>query len=83
VKPPAETNVLDRHGGFTMREDDGDTVWRPGHLLKKGTTGTLVSFDEKSFYQTNSNATCATYRVPGYRYPVLIWFDNATGDRIA
>ena len=61
----------------------GDTVWRPGDLLKKTTNGTLVVFEPKSFYQTNSDVTKALYSVPGYRYPVAVWFDNTTGKRIA
>lgn len=60
-----------------------NSLWRPGHILKRGTVGALIDFDEKSFYQTNNDATRARYKVSGYRYPVLVWFDNATGQRIA
>jgi hypothetical protein len=31
----------------------------------------------------NNDVTMATYKVKGYRYPVMVWFDNATGHRIA
>ena len=61
----------------------GDTVWRPGSLLKSTTNGTLKAYEPKSFYQTNNNVTMALYRVPGYQYPVAVWFDNASGQRIA
>lgn len=60
-----------------------DTVWRPANLLKKTTQGTLDEFNEQSFYQTNDNVTQAFYRVAGYKYRVVVWFDNKTGERIA
>ncbi|MFI5296684.1 MAG: hypothetical protein ACHREM_01185 [Polyangiales bacterium] len=81
--PPGEINVLDQHGGFTAETTKGNTLWRPASLLKHGETGTLVKVNPKSFYQTNNDVTMATYRVPGYRYPVVLWFDNKTGHRIA
>ena len=84
MQPPQTINVLDRHGGFTaITGKHGDTLWRPGAVLKRTTTGTLVSHDECSFYQTNNDVTKAIYKVAGYRYPVCCWFDNATGERIA
>ncbi len=61
----------------------GDTLWRPGAVLRHGTTGTLVDYNESSFWQTNDDVTIAVYRVSGYGYPVLVWFDNKTGERIA
>ena len=60
-----------------------DTLWRPGILLKRTTIGMLAEFDENSFYQLNNTVTRAIYRVPGYRFRVVCWFDNATGERIA
>lgn len=60
-----------------------NTLWRPASVLKKGTIGKLVSYDEGSFYQNNNNVTMARYKVPGYRYQVAAWFDNETGERIA
>jgi predicted nucleotidyltransferase len=84
MQPPTTLDVLDEHGGFTaITTPCGNTLWRPGAILKRGTEGTLVSFDRHSFYQTNNNVTQAIYRVPGYRYRVAVWFDNATGRRIA
>lgn len=73
---------------IASREDKGrlhmgDSLWRPGSLLKKSTQGDLLAWDDKSFYQTNNDVTLAVYRVPGYGYPVMVWFDNATGKRIA
>lgn len=59
----------------------GDTLWRPGSLLRGDPIGQLLAYDENSFYQTNNDVTLAVYRVPGYSYPVLIWFDNMTGER--
>ena len=61
----------------------GNTLWRAGRLLKRGTTGTLLAFDKNSFYQNNNDVTVAIYRVPGYGYPVILWFDNGSGERIA
>jgi hypothetical protein len=81
--PPNTIDVRDQHGGFTILEPSGDTLWRPGHLLKKSTQGTLQASDPNSFYQLNNNVTKATYKVPGIKYPVLAWFDNITKTRIA
>lgn len=66
-----------------LRNLIGDTLWRPGRILKKSTVGKLVDHDSRAFYQTNNDATLAVYRVPGYGYPVLAWFDNKTGERLA
>ena len=82
--PPSR---LKHHSHFNLTERRtlhiGDTLWQPGRVLERGTTGKLVSYDNDSFYQTNNDVTIAMYRVPGYDYPVLIWFDNTTGKRIA
>ena len=84
---PTKTNVIDRHGGFTVvtkgRRQGESTLWRPGHVLKETTEGTLVDINPKSFYQLNNDVTKATYKVAGYRYPVILWFDNKSGERIA
>ena len=90
--PPRTLNVIDGHGGFTAetpsgrRRADGyqstNTLWRPGAVLKHSTTGTLIDYDERSFYQNNHDVTKARYRVAHYRYPVIVWFDNPTGRRI-
>ena len=61
----------------------GNTLWRPGGLLKKGTIGRLIDFATNSFYQMNNDVTVALYKVPGYAHPVAVWFDNATKERIA
>lgn len=63
-----------------MRERD--TLWRPGSLLKNP-VGQLEEFDERSFYQLNENVTKAIYKCKGYRFRVVVWFDNETGERIA
>ena len=84
MKPPQTLDVLDRHGGFTIETTNGDTLWRPGCALKeRDSLATLRDYDEHSFYQCNDDVTRARYRVRTYRYPVLAWFDNATGERIA
>ncbi len=61
----------------------GDSLWRPGRILRGSTMGRLVAYDEEAFYQTNNDVTIAVYRVSGYGYPVLVWFDNKTSQRIA
>jgi hypothetical protein len=83
MKPPEKTNVLDKHNGFTaITTKNNDTLWRPGNILTHR-IGTLVSFDEHSFYQNNNDCTKAIYKVRGYRFPIVCWFDNTTGERIA
>lgn len=87
MQPPDTLNVLDQHGGFTCEttgpKSGTNTLWRPGHVLKASTLGTLQSFNERSFWQVNDDVTRAVYKVRGYRYPVICWFDNKTGTRIA
>ena len=61
----------------------GDTLWRSGSILKGVSIGRLLDYDEHSFYQDNDDATQAVYRVQGYGYPVLVWFDNKSHKRIA
>ncbi len=81
--PPKATNVTDRHGGFTaITTKRGDTLWRPGKLLKTS-MGALVSYNQNSFYQSNNDVTMAIYKVRGYPYKVALWFDNKSGERIA
>jgi hypothetical protein len=89
--PPATINVLDQHGGFTAVTKPGyggslfhgNTLWRGSGVLKGFTTGTLQTYDPKSFFQGNNDVTIAIYKVRGYRYPIAVWFDNKTGARIA
>jgi hypothetical protein len=99
MTPDQRMNVLDAHGGFTAvtlsptheRYGNGwrkvwresNTLWRPGQLLKQTTIGTLQEYNEKSFFQNNNDVTKAYYKVPGYRFRVAVWFDNATGRRLA
>ena len=77
------TSVHERDVDLVVESLHGSSLWRPGHVLKKSNYGTLLGFNEKSFYQTNNDVTKAIYKVPGYRYPVAVWFDNKTGRRIA
>ena len=81
-QPPAVFNVIDRHGGFTALMRTGDTNWRPGKLLKYTTLGNLVKIDRSSSFQLNDDVTMASYKVKGYPYDILVWFDNKTGQRI-
>lgn len=86
MKPPDVVDVRDKHGGFTCettgKRSGTNTLWRPGRIIRSF-VGTLISYDEKSFYQQNDDVTRAVYKVSGYRYPVICWFDNKTGERIA
>lgn len=83
VAPPLVMNILDQHGGFTAETRHKNTLWRPASVLKKTTEGRLQKFNPQSFYQTNNDVTEAWYRVPGYGYLVVCWFDNKTLERIA
>lgn len=62
---------------------NGQTLWRPGSLLKKTTIGRLVDSSPHGFYQTNNDVTVAIYKAPGYAHPIAVWFDNRTRERIA
>jgi hypothetical protein len=91
MRPPKTLDVCDVPGkvrGFCALTKGG-TLWRPERVLTEGgrttgkpTTGTLFHFDEHSFFQLNDDVTRALYRVEGYSYFVVIWFDNGTGERI-
>ena len=78
---------FDRHGGFTCettsKHNGTSTLWRPGAVLNGTPDAVLVSYNERSFFQLNNDVTEARYHVKGYRYPVIAWFDNQTGQRIA
>lgn len=79
---------FDTHGGFTCetkgKKSGTASLWRPPQALGKATpNAVLVSYKENSVYQNNNNVTAARYKVKGYRYPVLAWFDNLTLARIA
>ena len=83
--PPQSTNVLDNNNGFCAITKATSCLWRPARVLKLGTVGTLIvdSVKNKDFYQTNNDCTSALYKLPGYRYPVKLWWDNTTGNRVA
>lgn len=79
---PKTMNVLDKHQGFTAVLSDGDTLWRPGHILKSP-QGTLVeSSVAPAQYQNLMGCSSALYRVEGYRFPIRVWMDTE-GNRIA
>jgi hypothetical protein len=78
--PPKKVNVLDSNDGFTaVTTKYGDTLWRPKSILKGNHIGVLQSYNEHSFYQLNDSCTQAVYKVKGYHYPILVWFDNNDG----
>lgn len=77
--PPERMDVTDRNGGF-VAEGPVNTIWRGP---RPSMMGTLVDYDEESFYQTNDNCTKARYRLYAYRFLALVWFDNKTGERVA
>ena len=88
--PPKELNVIhnDPIPGFICetkgRNIGTSTLWRPAVILEKyNSIGILQSYNEKSFFQLNDDVTKAKYKVKGYRYPIICWFDNKTGKRIA
>jgi hypothetical protein len=83
--PPNKIDITDKNHGFTaITTKQGDTLWRPIRvLLYKNLYADLQSYDENSFYQLNDNVTKAIYKVRGYRYPIVCWFDNLTLERIA
>lgn len=85
--PPPTINVLDQHNGFTaVTTTRGTTLWRPELVLRgHPPIGTLIRFDENSFYQNSppGSVTKAIYKIKGYKYVVAIWFDNRTRRRIA
>lgn len=89
MTPPLKLEpFFDRHSGFTAEitspKQGTYTLWRPGCVLKTDSPqATLQSYNEKSFYQLNNDVTIARYRVKGYRYIVVVWFDNQTGTQIA
>lgn len=76
--PTVLPSVLDSHGGYTVLTRCGNTLWKPGSTVGDP-SGSLVSFDEKSFFQQNNDVTRALYRVGGVRDLVIVWFDNETG----
>ena len=89
MTPPLKLDPLcDTHGGFTI-ETRGkrmgvSTLWRPYAVLKDRVPAAILdSYNEQDFYQDNNNVTKARYHIQSYRYPVIAWFDNATGERIA
>jgi hypothetical protein len=85
MQVPQTINVLQpnfKFGYFTALIN-GNTLGRNTmSLIKRDWTGELISFNSNSFFQNNNNVTKALYKVKGYKYPVVIWFDNETGSRI-
>lgn len=65
----------------------GDTLWRHQNhaplALSNENLARLVAYDTGSFYQTSNDVTVALYRLKGYGYPIVTWWSNETGRRIA
>ncbi len=85
MTPPDTMNVRDKHGGITAVLASGDTLWNADPERTKDTIGTLIagSIKPNTYYQRNNDVTSADYRIPKFRFPVRVWWDNATGERIA
>jgi len=87
--PPAHLeSVLDRHGGFTVvtsgsRIGTNSTLWRPSRVLKRGVEGELTRHEGGRFYQNIKPVVWGYYKVRGYRYPVITFWHELTGERIA
>jgi hypothetical protein len=79
---PATLNVLDKHYGFTAVLPDGDTLWRPGHLLKNPVGVLVESSVAPAQYQNLMGCSSALYKVEGYRYPIRVWM-TSDGKRFA
>ena len=75
MKPPLVEIVLDKHCGFTALTARGDSLWHPrDRLLGHAPVGVLKSYDERSFYQMNTNVTKA---------PLYVQFAQALRERCA
>lgn len=83
MNPPTILDSFDSHGGFTIQTRKGDSLWRPGQVLKGASMRARLVSSAPGNWQGNQNVTLATYKQPAYGYPILAWFDNATGERIA
>ena len=95
LEPPRVVNVRDRHGGCTVetqvsrRTGDGphhigNTLWLHQDKFKDA-VGVLIegTVNHKTFYQMHEDVTSAKYKVNGLRWPVVLWWDNVTGERYA
>jgi tRNA/tmRNA/rRNA uracil-C5-methylase (TrmA/RlmC/RlmD family) len=70
--------------GWERKMVETNTLWRPASVLNgRSPIGKLISFNEESFFQNNNDVTQALYQVKGYRYKIVVWFDNKTKERIA
>lgn len=78
-RPPQQVEVIRRHS-FTTEIAPGNTVLRPKADLRGETVGVLIDYGPA---RNEEGVTRARYKVTGYRYPVLAWFDNRTGRRVA
>ena len=81
--PPEKYNIINKQGGFTaVTTKRNDTLWRPASILKGKRIGELIRYKEDSFYQNNNDVTTAFYKIKGYPYRIVVWFDNKTHRRI-
>jgi hypothetical protein len=84
--PEVVESVLDQHEGFTAliqgTKNNGDyTLWRPKAVLHHGYEGLLNNYGIGDYQ--NTPCVWACYKVRGYRYPVVLYFNKRNGKRIA
>lgn len=90
--PPKTINVRDRHGGCTIETEKsrlgephiGNTLFKHQDSFKES-FGELIegTVNHKTHWQVHDDVTSAKYKVKGLRYPVVLWWDNVTGERYA
>lgn len=78
--PPERIDLIDKQNGFTRINMQGETMWRPKDMLRL-TTGKLIEYDENASHE-GCSVTQARYSAPFFPYPVVIWFNNKTKERI-
>jgi len=81
ITPPQSLDVLDGAPSFTAYVDRGTLLLRPAKALATGTTGHLISHRDFNHIRLGW-VTMGLYDVMQYPYPVAIFFDNQTGDRL-
>lgn len=84
--PQVVESVLDETDGFQAliqgSKTNGDyTLWRPKTVLHYGYDGLLSSYGIGDYQ--GIPCVWATYKVKGYRYPVVLYFHKNSGRRVA
>jgi len=81
IQPPQSIDVLDGAQSFTAWVDQGILSLRPAKVLGRFTTGNLISHREFDHIRLG-RVVMGLYDVMQYPYPVAVFFDNQTGDRL-